>query len=105
MRRATCTPQAGNPIPPGAARCGGSAATLCAAVSLASAFVSGVPGTNGLACDRDGNLWNGDGTTGLGRVWRIGAAGGVCEPAFIRCAEAFRIQPMANIASVGRQAY
>jgi sugar lactone lactonase YvrE len=30
----------------------------------ATLFVSGVPGTNGLAFDRDGNLWTGDGTTG-----------------------------------------
>ena len=81
-----------------------SASAICAAVPLASAFASGVPGTNGLAFDRDGNLWTGDGTTGLGRVWRIGAAGGVCEPAFNGCAEVFRIQPMANSANVGRQA-
>src|SRR2546430_6867929 len=56
-----------------------SASAICAAVPLASAFASGVPGTNGLAFDRDGNLWTGDGTTGLGRVWRIGAAGGRSE--------------------------
>ena len=36
-----------------------------------SAFATGVPGTNGLAFDRDGNLWTGDGTTGQGRVWKI----------------------------------
>jgi sugar lactone lactonase YvrE len=81
-----------------------SASALCAAVPLASPFASGVPGTNGLAFDRDGNLWTGDGTTGLGRVWRIGPAGGVCEPAFTACEEVFRIQPMANTAGVGRQA-
>src|SRR5436190_10402089 len=73
-----------------------SAATLCAAVPLASAFVSGVPGTNGLAFDRDGNLWTGDGTTGLGRVWRISTNGTVTE--------AFRVQPMANSVGVGREA-
>ena len=67
-------------------------------------FVNGAPGTNGLAFDRDGNLWTGDGTTGRGRVWRIAPSGGTCEPAFDRCEEVFRIQPMANGAGVGRQA-
>ena len=68
----------------------------------ATAFATGVPGTNGLAFDRDGNLWTGDGTTGQGRVWKISPAGGACEPAFTDCMEAFRIQPMANAAGVGR---
>jgi sugar lactone lactonase YvrE len=63
----------------------------------ANAFATGVPGTNGLAFDSDGNLWTGDGTTGNGRVWRIHPAGGACEPAFTGCVEAFRIQPMANV--------
>lgn len=67
-------------------------------------FATGVPGTNGIAFDRDGNLWTGDGTTGKGRVWRVSPAGGACEPAFTGCQEAFRIQPMANDAGVGRQA-
>ena len=69
----------------------------------AVAFATGVPGTNGLAFDRNGNLWTGDGTTGQGRVWKIGPAGGVCEPSFAGCEEAFRIQPVANSFSVGRQ--
>jgi sugar lactone lactonase YvrE len=69
---------------------------------LAVAFATGVPGTNGLAFDGDGNLWTGDGTTGLGRVWKIQSAGGACEPAFNGCVEAFRIQPMANTVGVGR---
>jgi sugar lactone lactonase YvrE len=69
---------------------------------LATAFATGVPGTNGLAFDSDGNLWTGDGTTGLGRVWRIAASGGACEPAFAGCSEVFRIQPMRNDAGVGR---
>ena len=73
-------------------------------VSSTDAFATGVPGTNGIAFDRDGNLWTGDGTTGQGRVWRIGASGGVCEPAFTGCEEVLRIQPMANSAGVGRQA-
>src|SRR5256886_1378392 len=80
------------------------ACATCAAVPVASPVASGVPGTNGLAFDRDGNLWTGDGTTGLGRVWRVGAAGGVCEPAFNGCAEVVSIQPMVNSAHVGRQA-
>lgn len=67
----------------------------------ATLFVSGVPGTNGLAFDRDGNLWTGDGTTGRGRVWRIGSTGGVCEPNFTGCEEVFRIQPMRNGTDLG----
>jgi Gluconolactonase len=47
-----------------------------------------VPGNNGLAFDWNGNLWTGDGTTGLGRVWRISPQGVPTEM--------FRIQPMAN---------
>jgi len=69
---------------------------------LAVAFATGVPGTNGLAFDSDGSLWTGDGTTGQGRVWKIDSTGGACEPAFNGCVEAFRIQPMANPAGVGR---
>jgi sugar lactone lactonase YvrE len=55
---------------------------------IATLFASGVPGTNGLAFDRDGNLWTGDGTTGQGRVWKISTAGVVTEM--------FRVQPMSN---------
>jgi streptogramin lyase len=54
----------------------------------AGVYANGVPGTNGLAFDRHGNLWTGDGTTGQGRVWKISPARVVTE--------AFRIQPMAN---------
>lgn len=60
----------------------------------ASLFASGVPGTNGLAFDRDGNLWTGDGTQGQGRVWRIGPDG-IAQLMF-------RVQPMANAAGAGR---
>jgi sugar lactone lactonase YvrE len=56
-------------------------------------FVTGVPGTNGLAFDRHDNLWTGDGTTGQGRVWRITPSGTV--------AEMFRIQPMRNSTALG----
>jgi sugar lactone lactonase YvrE len=54
----------------------------------ATVYASGVPGTNGLAFDRLGNLWTADGTTGQGRVWKITTAGVVTEM--------FRVQPMAN---------
>jgi sugar lactone lactonase YvrE len=71
----------------------------------ATAYVTGVPGTNGLAFDRDSNLWTGDGTRGQGRVWKIDPAEGerVCEPSSsaVRCVEAFRIQPMRNSAALG----
>jgi sugar lactone lactonase YvrE len=56
-------------------------------------FVTGVPGTNGLAFDRDDNVWTGDGTTGQGRVWRMTPAGTVTEM--------FRIQPMRNSTALG----
>jgi sugar lactone lactonase YvrE len=56
-------------------------------------FATGVPGTNGIAFDRDGNLWTGDGTTGQGRVWRIGRQGVVTE--------VFRVQPMRNGTPLG----
>jgi len=55
---------------------------------VATLFASGVPGANGVAFDRDGNLWVSDGTTGQGRVWRVDATGTVTEM--------FRIPPMAN---------
>ena len=55
---------------------------------VADLFVSGVPGTNGIAFDGDGNLWTSDGTTGQGRVWMINPSGVVTE--------VFRIQPLAN---------
>jgi sugar lactone lactonase YvrE len=77
-----------------------SANPACATIPTATAFATGVPGTNGLAFDRDGNLWTGDGTTGVGRVWKVDRAGGVCESsttAFVGCVEAFRIQAMANV--------
>jgi len=55
---------------------------------LARVFASGVPGANGVAFDRHGNLWVSDGTTGQGRVWRIDTSR---TPTVM-----FRIQPMAN---------
>jgi len=87
---------------------GGAAATVwklapdATTPPLATAFATGVPGTNGLAFDRDGNLWTGDGTQNQGRVWKIAPTGGMCEPAFSGCVEAFRVQPMANDKLVGR---
>jgi len=56
---------------------------------VATVYGSGVPGTNGLAFDRDGNLWTGDGTTGQGRVWKIPRGGGAGV-------EMFRVPPLAN---------
>jgi sugar lactone lactonase YvrE len=54
----------------------------------ATVFAIGVPGTNGLAFDWNGNLWTGDGTTGAGRVWMIARDGTAMEM--------FRIPPMVN---------
>ncbi len=67
----------------------------------ATPYATGVPGTNGLAFDRDGNLWTGDGTTGQGRVWKIPPHDGSMPAG----TEVFRVQPMANevnlVAGVG----
>ena len=54
----------------------------------ATVFAGDVPGANGIAFDRRGDLWVSDGTTGQGRVWRVESDG---EPT-----EVFRVQPMAN---------
>jgi sugar lactone lactonase YvrE len=59
---------------------------------IAEVFASGVPGTNGLAFDRAGSLWTGDGTTGEGRIWRIDPQG--------VAREVFRVQAMANLVNV-----
>jgi len=55
---------------------------------VAGVFAGGVPGANGIAFDRRGDLWVSDGVTAQGRVWRIGADGAP--------AEVFRVQPMVN---------
>ena len=62
----------------------------------AELWASNVPGTNGLAFDQRGNVWTGDGTTGLGRVWKITPDGTPTEM--------FRIPAMTNPAGVGRDA-
>ena len=68
-------------------------------------FAEGVPGTNGLAFDRDGNLWTGDGTTGQGRVWKITGPGANCTAATDKpvkyCEEVFRIPPVRNGTALG----
>jgi sugar lactone lactonase YvrE len=68
-----------------------------ASPALATVYASAVPGTNGLAFDANGNLWTGDGTTGLGRVWKVPPGGGAGI-------EMFRVQPMVNASGVGRDA-
>jgi sugar lactone lactonase YvrE len=57
----------------------------------ATLFASGVPGVNGIAFDRKGNLWATDGVTGQGRVWKITPDGTVTEE--------FRVQPLTNLIS------
>ena len=70
----------------------------------ASVYATGVPGTNGVAFDHDGNLWTGDGGagggTGLGRVWKITGRGADCATERL-CQEVFRIQPMNNGSTFG----
>src|SRR5262249_12126803 len=85
-----------------------STSAVCAAIanstfsSPTNPFASFVPGTNGIAFDSNGNLWTGDGTTGLGRVWKIGRGGGNCTlGAESNCEEVFRIQPMNNGSALG----
>jgi sugar lactone lactonase YvrE len=60
---------------------------------VADLFASGLPGARGLAFDRNGNLWTGDGATGLGRVWMISPEGVVVE--------AFRVQATASELNFG----
>ena len=61
----------------------------------ATIFATGVLGANGIAFDRDGNLWVSDGQTNMGRLWKVPPAGG---PAV----EQFRVQPLRNsVALVG----
>jgi sugar lactone lactonase YvrE len=67
-----------------------------AAPPVATTFATGTPGANGLAFDRQGNLYASDGGTNQGRVFRVGPQGGVAT-------ELFRVPPMANSVGVGRQ--
>jgi sugar lactone lactonase YvrE len=60
----------------------------------ATLFCSGVPGANGIAFDRKGNLWAADGTTGQGRIWSITPGGTVTEE--------FRVPPMTNLVNAVR---
>lgn len=46
---------------------------------LAQTFATGTPGANGIAFDRQGNLFISGGASGI--VYRVGANGGVAEPA------------------------
>src|SRR5207248_3990056 len=63
---------------------------------IATQFATGVPGANGIAFDKQGALWATDGTTALGRVWRVPAPGGAGV-------EMFRVPMMAAPHGVGRQ--
>ena len=62
----------------------------------ATQFATGVPGANGIAFDKQGALWATDGTTALGRVWKVPPAGGAGV-------EMFRVPTMAAPNGVGRQ--
>lgn len=70
-------------------------------VPSASVFAEGVPGANGVAFDKRGNLLVSDGTENQGRVWRISPSGGSCEPEFSGCEELFRVPPRRNGSNLG----
>lgn len=63
-------------------------------------IASGVPGANGIAFDKSGNILVSDGTTGQGRVWRITRPNANCATE-LRCKEIFRVQPMRNSTALG----
>lgn len=67
---------------------------------LSTIFASGVPGANGIAFDKHGELWVSDGVQNQGRVWKISPCN--TFPA-IPCAvtEVFRIPPMRNSSALG----
>jgi sugar lactone lactonase YvrE len=62
----------------------------------ATQYATGVPGANGIAFDKLGGLWATDGSTALGRVWRVPPGGGAGV-------EMFRVPPTAAPNGVGRQ--
>jgi sugar lactone lactonase YvrE len=67
-----------------------------AAPPIATVFATGVPGANGIAFDKQGALWATDGTTGLGRVWKVPPGGGAGV-------EMLRVPPTATPNGIGRQ--
>ena len=67
-----------------------------ASPATATQYATGVPGANGIAFDDQGGLWATDGSTALGRVWRIPPGGGAGV-------EMFRVPTMAAPNGVGRQ--
>jgi sugar lactone lactonase YvrE len=68
-----------------------------AAPPTATPYATGVPGANGIAFDDQGALWATDGSTALGRVWKVAKGGGAGV-------EQFRVPSMAAPNGVGRQA-
>jgi sugar lactone lactonase YvrE len=61
-----------------------------------------VPGANGVAFDKQGNLLVSDGTQNQGRVWKIVPAGGVANCAENdNCEEFFRVPPRRNGENLG----
>jgi sugar lactone lactonase YvrE len=67
-----------------------------AAPPTATPYATGVPGANGIAFDDQGALWATDGSTALGRVWKVASGGGAGV-------EKFRVPAMAAPNGVGRQ--
>jgi len=61
----------------------------------ATVYATGVPQANGIAFDRDGNLWATDGSNAAGIVWKVAPGGGAGV-------EAFRVPAMANRFGIGR---
>jgi sugar lactone lactonase YvrE len=66
-----------------------------AAPPTGTPYATGVPQANGIAFDRDGNLWASDGSNAAGIVWEVAPGGGAGV-------EAFRVPAMANEFGIGR---
>lgn len=70
------------------------------ASATGSEYATGVPGANGVAFDRNGNLLVTDGTRAWGSVWRVSPGGGNCATA-TDCEELFRVPPRRNGTNLG----
>ena len=66
----------------------------------ATVYATRVPQANGIAFDRNGNLWATDGSNAVGIVWEIPPHAGVIDGV-----EAFRVPALKNDAGIGRTVF